>query len=67
MLISLQALLSCPNPDDPQDGVVASQYKRDRKLFEATAKEWTQKYASGKVSCYTGRSHRSFLACVTGG
>ena len=24
-LISLQALLSCPQPDDPQDAVVASQ------------------------------------------
>merc|ERR1719361_1224140 len=26
-LLSLQALLSCPNPDDPQDAQVASQYK----------------------------------------
>jgi len=30
-LLSLQALLSCPNPDDPQDGVVASMYKSDKK------------------------------------
>lgn len=46
-LLSLQALLSCPNPDDPQDAVVAGQYKKDRAEFEATAKFWTTCYAGG--------------------
>lgn len=45
-LLSLQALLSCPNPDDPQDAQVATQYKNDRKAWEATAKYWTQTYAA---------------------
>lgn len=37
-LLSLQALLSSPQPDDPQDAVVARQYLADRATFEATAR-----------------------------
>ena len=37
-LISLQALLCAPEPDDPQDAEVAKQYKTNRKLFETTAR-----------------------------
>jgi len=44
-LLSLQALLSTPNPDDPQDAQVAGQYKKDIKDFEKTAKFWTESYA----------------------
>eukprot|EP01006_Ploeotia_vitrea_P040578 TRINITY_DN66434_c9_g5_i3.p1 TRINITY_DN66434_c9_g5~~TRINITY_DN66434_c9_g5_i3.p1 ORF type:complete len:198 (+),score=97.43 TRINITY_DN66434_c9_g5_i3:58-651(+) len=44
-LLSLQALLSCPNPDDPQDAQVANQYKKDLKAFNNTAKFWTETYA----------------------
>ena len=44
-LLSLQALLSCPNPDDPQDAVVAGEYKRDKPQWERHATEWTTKYA----------------------
>lgn len=40
-LLSLQALLCAPEPDSPQDAVVAGQYKSDLKLFKKTAKEWT--------------------------
>ncbi len=47
-LLSLQALLSCPNPDDPQDAVVAGQYKSDRKLYDKTAAFWTSTYAKPK-------------------
>jgi len=45
-LISLQALMSAPEPDDPQDAVVAKQYKSDIKQFQATAKYWTETYAA---------------------
>lgn len=31
--------------DDPQDAQVARQYKSNMKLFEATAKQWTEQYA----------------------
>jgi len=44
-LLSLQALLSSPQPDDPQDGVVAKQYITDQAGFQEQAKQWTQKYA----------------------
>ena len=45
-LISLQALMCNPVPDDPQDAQVASQYKTDIKLFNETAKLWTDEYAN---------------------
>lgn len=44
-LLSLQVLLCAPQPDDPQDAVVAQQYKTDLPLFEATAREWTRVHA----------------------
>jgi len=47
VLLSLQALLATPEPDDPQDAVVANQYKKDRKLFEKTARHWANVYANG--------------------
>ena len=37
-LISLQALMCSPVPEDPQDHEVASQYKADKNLFYKTAK-----------------------------
>ena len=37
-LLSLQALLSSPQPDDPQDAVVAKQYLSDLPTFEKTAR-----------------------------
>lgn len=47
VLLSLQALLSAAEPDDPQDAVVASQYKDNYEMFAATAKHWTTAYAGG--------------------
>jgi len=47
-LISLQALLSTPEPDDPQDALVAQQYKTKREEFNQTAKLWTKDYAVTK-------------------
>lgn len=44
-LLSLQALLSSPQPDDPQDAVVARQYLGNLAEFQATAKHWTEAYA----------------------
>lgn len=44
-LISLQALLCAPVPEDPQDAEVATQYKSNIKLFEQTARSWTKTYA----------------------
>lgn len=47
VLLSLQALLSAAEPDDPQDAVVAKQYKDAPEMFRLTARHWTAAYAGG--------------------
>jgi ubiquitin-conjugating enzyme (huntingtin interacting protein 2) len=49
VLLSLQALLAAAEPDDPQDAVVARQYKEKSELFRLTAKHWGAAYAGGKI------------------
>ena len=39
-------MLTDPNPDDPLVPEIAHLYKTDRSRYEATAREWTRKYAS---------------------
>ena len=48
-LISLQALMCAPVPDDPQDAEVASQYKSDIAAFKKTAQLWTENYAKNQA------------------
>lgn len=55
VLLSLQALLSAAEPDDPQDAVVAKQYKENPELFKLTARHWAQVYAGAP-----GSSHSEF-------
>jgi len=45
-LLSLQALLCSPEPDDPQDAQVAKMYLSNIKEFNKTAKFWTESYAT---------------------
>jgi len=45
VMLSLHSLLTDPNPEDPLVPDVAQQYKTDRKAYDATAREWTKKYA----------------------
>ncbi|GAV00196.1 hypothetical protein RvY_11080 [Ramazzottius varieornatus] len=45
VLLSIQALLSAPNPDDPLDNQVAEQWKVNEALAVSTAREWTKQYA----------------------
>ncbi|CAB3374754.1 Hypothetical predicted protein [Cloeon dipterum] len=47
VLLSLQALLAAAEPDDPQDAVVARQYKEKNDLFRLTARHWGAAYAGG--------------------
>lgn len=47
VLLSLQALLAAAEPDDPQDAVVAYQFKDKHELFVLTARHWTNAYAGG--------------------
>ena len=46
VLLSIQALLSAPNPDDPLDNNIAEHWKRDENDAHNTAREWTRQYAS---------------------
>ena len=45
-LLSLQSLLSTPEPKDPQDAEVAGMLTRNPREFERVAHEWAVKYAS---------------------
>lgn len=46
LLLSIQSLLTSPNPDDPLANDVAEEWKKDEAGAIQTAKEWTAKYAS---------------------
>jgi ubiquitin-conjugating enzyme E2 D/E len=45
VLLSISSLLTDPNPDDPLVPEIANIYKTDKVRYEATAREWTRKYA----------------------
>jgi ubiquitin-conjugating enzyme (huntingtin interacting protein 2) len=49
-LLSLQALLCSPEPNDPQDAVVATMYKERFSEFLATARSWTETYAGASAA-----------------
>jgi len=45
VMLSLSSLLTDPNPKDPLVPSVATQYIRNRKLHDTTARQWTELYA----------------------
>ena len=45
VLLSIQAMLAQPQPNDPQDAVVAKQFRENVDIFKTTARFWTQFYA----------------------
>uniref|UniRef100_A0A8C4NCM1 Ubiquitin-conjugating enzyme E2 K n=2 Tax=Myxinidae TaxID=7762 RepID=A0A8C4NCM1_EPTBU len=49
VLLSLQALLAAAEPDDPQDAVVARQYKENYDMFTQTAQLWAHMYAGAPL------------------
>jgi len=53
-LLSVQVLLTSPEPDDPQDAVVANMYKSNIDEYNRTAKFWTESYAKEGGSGGTG-------------
>ena len=46
VLLSIQALMSAPNPDDPLDENIARHWRDEEEKATAPAREWTQMYAS---------------------
>ncbi|XP_028120241.1 ubiquitin-conjugating enzyme E2 36-like [Camellia sinensis] len=47
VLLSIQAPLSAPNPDDPLSENIAKHWKSNEAEAVETAKEWTRLYATG--------------------
>eukprot|EP01056_Protomagalhaensia_sp_Gyna25_P003593 Protomagalhaensia_sp_Gyna_25__3592@NODE_3229_length_669_cov_246_077778_g2707_i0_p1_GENE_NODE_3229_length_669_cov_246_077778_g2707_i0NODE_3229_length_669_cov_246_077778_g2707_i0_p1_ORF_typecomplete_len154_score21_90UQ_con/PF00179_26/8_6e49ProkE2_B/PF14461_6/7_2e09RWD/PF05773_22/0_015UEV/PF05743_13/0_057_NODE_3229_length_669_cov_246_077778_g2707_i050511 len=47
VLLSIQALLSAPEPSDPLDASIANHFLSDRASAERTAREWNERYAKG--------------------
>lgn len=45
VLLSIQALMSAPNPDDPLNNEAADLWKKDEQRAIQTAREWTRTYA----------------------
>ena len=45
VLLSISALLTDANPDDPLVPEIAHVFKTDKRRYEETAREWTQRYA----------------------
>ena len=50
VLLSIQALLSAPNPDDPLANDVAELWKQNEQLAIENAKAWTRLYATSEQS-----------------
>lgn len=46
ILLSIQALLGAPNPDDPLANDVAQRWKEDQEAAIQTAREWTRTHAT---------------------
>ncbi len=49
VLLSIQALLSAPNPDDPLANDVAELWKVNEVEAIRNAREWTRTYAMGNI------------------
>lgn len=45
ILLSISVLLENPNPDDPLESEIATQYTTNKKLFESSARNYTKKYS----------------------
>jgi ubiquitin-conjugating enzyme (huntingtin interacting protein 2) len=50
VLLSIQALLASAEPDDPQDAVVANQYKNHFQVYKKTARHWTNVFAGSSTA-----------------
>ena len=51
ILLSIQSLMGQPNLDDPLEVAISNVFKNDLETAQATAREWTQKYATGQDIC----------------
>lgn len=55
--MSLQSLLSTPEPKDPQDAEVANMLLKTPKRFEQVARDWAVSYAGAPKGDSRGSGH----------
>ncbi|KAK1416705.1 hypothetical protein QVD17_25821 [Tagetes erecta] len=60
VLLSIQALLSAPNPDDPLSENIAKHWKSNEAEAVETAKEWTRLYASTSFCALNSQADFAF-------
>jgi len=58
VLLSIQALLGSPNPDDPLAADVAKSWKEDKEKAMETAKQWTLQYAMENTTGQEGHGEK---------
>ena len=46
VLLSIMALLTSANPDDPLVGSIADEFRNNRELHDRKALQWTSRYAT---------------------
>ena len=47
VLLSIQSLMTDPNPSDPLEQRIANEYMSDRRSHDLRARDWTRAYACG--------------------
>jgi len=55
--------LSAAEPDDPQDAVVAKQFKETPRIYRKTAKLWAEVYAGGEMQYFFSYKLCTFSPC----
>ena len=46
VLLSIMALMTSANPDDPLVGSIADEFRKDREEHDRKARQWTERYAT---------------------
>ena len=67
VLLSIQALLSAPNPDDPLDNNVAEVWKNNEAEALKRAREFTETFAMRSTSAITADNHAAAAVASAGG
>lgn len=61
ILLSLSSLLSDPNPEHGLNEEAAQLFVTNRKAYDATARDWVQKHASGNDTSDTGHAFQTSI------
>ena len=49
IIYSIQSLLDDPNPDNFLNEIAANLFKKDRKIYDETVREYTSQFANYKI------------------